>query len=184
MPSMSEKDVSSCPLVEEAEMIILEHQRNRRDRSHATEIFGGLLDAKKAGVSLDAEDMRALELRDQCVEIIRSIKSLLGEPISVEEKSRKGKDEVKALGMRLGFLVDAGILLYNYENKDPEMLLRSPVRVAEYASSMLATVIDEHLFSKNNNFTNHREGWLSLVKHVDRFIGEGMGTMTEKIPNH
>lgn len=184
MPNMSEKNVS-CDLVAEAERIVLENQIKPGEKSFASVVFGRLLDDKKARVPLEANEMRTLELRDQCVEIIRLINYLLlGKPELEEETINK-------LKLKLRILEDAGITVDDHRGQDPEMFLNNPLRIAVYASSKLFTTIQENICSTDGMgrlsllpSTHAAVVVLSVAKHVNRFIGEEMGTMTEAIPNH
>lgn len=189
---MPEKDIAQS-LLKEAAKIVKDNQ-DPRTKDYALFVFGSLLDANKAGIPLDSNDTWALILRNECIGIIRTIKSLLSTDMSPLRLKSSGKEreKINILRKKIYSLKRLGITPYRYEEQDPEALLDNPLEVARYAASMLIATVNENVWYPDNSHDTilpilnpalkpviDRE-----VKHVDRFIGESMGTMTEAIPNH
>lgn len=156
-------------------------------------MFGGILDAKKAGRDLDPNYVRALALRDQCVEIIRLINGLPDRPVSKNGLSDGEQETINKLISKLYVLKEVIITPEAHKGQAPEMFINNPLGVAEYASSVLMTTIEENIWPMD--IEGHilypailnpasRSVILRDIRHVDRFIGERMGTTTENIPNH
>jgi hypothetical protein len=155
-----------------------------RDLKTAPMPFTTALEAKKRGEALGDSTEKALELRDICLGLIRSLNSLL--PIAMLDSpiERRGI-AIKSVREKLKKLSESGIEPDMHVNDPSDTFINNPLKNAEFAASQVYFGIkdsaDDFMFPKGPaiaQFVLNRK-IETYIKCANTYLGNSLGTKNE-----
>jgi hypothetical protein len=167
---------------------ILKEARGGGKKGLANEMFSSILENKRSDIAISPDDEKALILRDHCIELVRSLNSLLPRPI-LQSKVEERPEAVTKIGEEVEWLrLKSGIKPKLYEGDDPKTFTNNPLKAAEYAASHLLFGIQENgryidfVFPSDPHGDLHRlnRRIQAYIELTDIYLGEQLGTTREK----
>lgn len=170
--------------IKEAENI-LKDAHNGEAKDLAKEMFGEILENKRKGITIDPNNEKALTLRDHCIEIARSLNSLLPMPI-LQGRIEDRPEAITKLGKEMEALRAMDTKPEIHGGDDPESFTGNPLKAAEYWASQLFYGIRDYyvdfVFHPNEDW-NHPSNrrMQAYIELTDVYLSEQLGTTNEGV---